>query len=143
MKIIAIPGGGGKTTMAKKYPDKFIDIDEFIWSDQNKEYHDKIINAIDLKDFTLLGTIYKEIYLKSYEYLKNLDKILLVHHPDNAIWLNSECLMKLKPSMDLFINNIKNRSKNLKDVSCNSWNNLEVAKIYYSHEELEKILLNL
>ena len=143
MKIIAIPGGGGKTTIAKKYSDKFIDIDEFIWSDNNKEYHNKIINAINLKDYILLGTIYKEIYLKSYDYLKNLDKILLVHHPDNAKWLNSDCLMQLKPSLDLLINNIKNRSKNLKEVSLNSWNILKNAIIYNSHEELERILLNL
>ena len=75
--------------------------------------------------------------------MKNLDKILLVHHPDNAKWLNSDCLMQLKPSLDLLINNIKNRSKNLKEVSLNSWNILKNAIIYNSYEELERILLNL
>lgn len=39
MSFIAVCGGGGKTTICNKYPEKFLDIDTFIWSKDNEEYH--------------------------------------------------------------------------------------------------------
>ena len=43
MSFITICGGGGKTTICKKYPNLFLDIDSFIWSETNKEYHSELI----------------------------------------------------------------------------------------------------
>lgn len=34
MKLIIICGSGDKTTLTKKYPDLFLDIDDFVWSSQ-------------------------------------------------------------------------------------------------------------
>ena len=42
MKIIAIQAVV-ENNNCKKYSDKFIDIDEFIWSDNNKEYLIKLL----------------------------------------------------------------------------------------------------
>jgi len=39
MKLIVICGGGGKTELVKKYPEIFLDIDDFIWSSHNLKYH--------------------------------------------------------------------------------------------------------
>ena len=143
MKIVAICGGGGKTTLATKYPDKFVDIDQFVWDDHNKKYHASILESIDKRDYDKLGSIYKNIYLNSYNYFKNLNKIILVHHPENARWLKSECVLLLKPSKELFAQNISYRSKILKDVSLNSWDNLDNAIIFNSHKELEEIVLKI
>jgi len=143
MKIVAICGGGGKTTIKAKFPNKFIDIDEFVWDNHNKKYHAFILDSIDRKDYETLGKIYKEIYLNSYDYFKSLDKVILVHHPKNAEWLKSKCLIQLKPSKELFNKNISCRSSALQEVSLNSWDNLENATIYNSHKELEEILLKI
>ena len=50
MYLIAICGGGGKTTLAKKYPNFFLDIDEFVWSNQNEKYLKNLILAFTNKN---------------------------------------------------------------------------------------------
>ena len=64
MSFIAIPGGGGKTTLAQKYLDKFLDLDEFIWSEENQEYHSSLIYACQTKNIDKISEIYTEIYQK-------------------------------------------------------------------------------
>ena len=61
MALIVICGGGGKTTLMQKYPDFFLDIDDFIWS-YNTNYHDQLrynkrfssINANSDKSISIL-----------------------------------------------------------------------------------------
>ena len=48
MSFIAICGGGGKTTICKKYPHLFLDIDDFIW--KFEEYHEELNKFIQNND---------------------------------------------------------------------------------------------
>ena len=57
MKLIVICGGGGKTTLVKKYPDLFLDIDEFVWSSRNTMFHDELCDAIAKEDMCAIGYI--------------------------------------------------------------------------------------
>jgi hypothetical protein len=143
MKLVAICGGGGKTTISEKYPNLFLDIDNFVWSEKNRVFHPKIIECLETKNYELLGSIYKEILVTNKEYLKSQNKIILVHHPDNADWLEGECICKLKPCYELLLDNISKRDNNLRAVSINSWYELKDAHIFENHQELEKIVLNL
>jgi hypothetical protein len=44
MSFIAVCGGGGKTTICKKYPTLFLDIDDFIWdSKSTMNYWNKLL----------------------------------------------------------------------------------------------------
>ena len=138
MKIVAICGGGGKTTLAEKYPDIFLDIDKFVWSDKNIVFHSKIIEYLENENYGLLGKTYKQIFISNKDYLKSLDKTILVHHPTNASWLDCSCTAMFKPEYKLFLKNIKNRNKNLQKASINSWNELTDAYIFKTHEELER-----
>ena len=47
-------GGGGKTTLCKKYPDKFLDIDEFMFQDiERKEKLMKCIASEEVDQFNI------------------------------------------------------------------------------------------
>lgn len=140
---IAICGGGGKTTIVNKYPGKFIDIDEFVWSDQNKCYHSEILRAVETNNNALLSVIYKELLTSNKGVFKNLNKLVLFHHPINAEWLDIECISCIKPDKKLFTENIADRNKDLQEISITSWENLEDALMYSSHNEFEEILINL
>jgi hypothetical protein len=143
MIIVAICGGGGKTTISNKYPNLFLDIDEFVWGQKNKSFHSKIELCLKQQNFDLLGEIYKEILISNKSFFKIQNKIILMHHPENAAWINDKCILNLKPNYELFLKNIENRSEDLKKVSINSWNMLDEAHIFNSYLDLENILLNL
>ena len=143
MSLIAICGGGGKSTIFHKYPDFFIDIDNFVWSDSNKHYHNDIIDAIKRKDNKKLGVIYKKLLIKNKEILRNQNKIILAHHPSNAEWLEMDCLAILRPNELLHRENISKRTEEMKRISIDSWKNLEGAHEYNTHKELEELLLSI
>ena len=140
---VAICGGGGKTTIVTKYPNKFIDIDEFVWSDQNKCYHPAILRAVETNNNALLTEIYKELLTSNKGLFINLNKIVLFHHPINAEWLDIECIASIKPNKKLFTENIASRNKELQEISRTSWENLEDALEYSSHAKFEEIVLDL
>ena len=75
MPFIAICGGGGKSTIVKKYPHKFIDIDDFIWSSENKSYHKKLSTALKDENYDSIGNIYQEI-LSNNKKLQSENKII-------------------------------------------------------------------
>ena len=136
MSFISICGGGGKTTICNKYPELFLDIDSFIWSEINQEYHKEIINSEEI------GKIYKTIMIKNKDKI-NKDKIILGHHPINAEWLNIKCIYSIKPNKELHEINIKNRDIKLQKIARNCWYNLKNAVIYNSYVEFENLLLQI
>ena len=135
-RVIVICGGGGKTTMTSKYPNKFIDIDEFIWSDKNVKYHNTLIKYCEEGNSDKIGELYKKIITLNKKYLKSTGKIILMHHPINAEWLDTKCDLVLKPDKKLHLENIKNRSINMQKIAIDNWNMLDNAYIYKTHEEL-------
>ncbi len=62
MSLIVICGGGGKTTLVNKYPDLFLDIDDFIWSSYNTNYHKQLSDAITLEDMNTIGEYTKQLW---------------------------------------------------------------------------------
>lgn len=140
MSFITICGGGGKTTICNKYPNLFIDIDSFVWSDINKFYHLKLSKAIDNENLNEIGKIYKEIMLNNGNKINN-KKIILGHNSECAEWLNRKCIGSIKPSKELHKRNIKNRSEKMRKIAINCWNQQKNAQIYYDYKELENFLL--
>ena len=140
MSFIAVCGGGGKTTICNKYPEKFLDIDTFIWSKNNEEYHEKLIDAINKTETDKIGEIYKTILNEKRDKIDK-NKIILGHHPKNAKWLNLNCLFIIKPNKELHEKNIANRDYKLQKIARTCWSNLTNAIIYNSYTEFEDLLL--
>lgn len=141
MSFIAICGGGGKSTICKKYPELFLDIDDFIWSDINKKYHKELIESINNNCIDKIGIIYKNIMINNGDKISS-NKIILGHNPINAKWLKINFLVSIKPNKEIHEKNIESRSDILKNIARKCWNNLEDALIYKNYEEFESILLN-
>jgi len=52
-------------------------------------------------------------------------------------------LCSIKPRHELHLENINTREQPLKDIAIRCWNELDDAMVYNSHEEFEKILMNM
>jgi len=128
MKLIVICGGGGKTELVKKYPEIFLDIDDFIWSSHNLKYHKELQDAIINEDIR--------------QYLQNHTKIIIGHDPVYSEWIGVDLLVELKPSTRLHELNIRNRSPQLKKLSLLNWENLSNATVYDDWESFNKIISN-
>ena len=142
MSFIVICGGGGKTTICKKYPNLFLDIDEFIWSDINKDFHNDLIEAINNENIEKIGEIYKKIMLINKDKIDR-NKIILGHNEIYSDWLELECIFSIKPNKKIHRLNIRNRDKKLQKISINCWENQKEAFIYNSFTEFENNLLGL
>ncbi len=140
MKLIVICGGGGKTELVKKYPELFLDIDDFIWSFHNVKYHKELQNAITSEDVATVSNIYKTIITTSREYLQSQPKIILGHDSIYSEWIGIDLLVELKPSTRLHELNIGSRSPQLKKLSLLNWEKLSNATIYDDWEDFNKIL---
>ena len=140
-KFIAICGGGGKSTICSKYPDLFIDIDSFIWSTVNKDYHHQLQKCVKQGDVNTIGEVYKTIMIQNGHKL-NPNKIVLGHHPINAVWLNIKHIYSIKPSKQIHEENIRHREVHLQQIARRCWDNLPDAVIYNSYPEFEHLLLN-
>ena len=140
MPLIVICGGGGKTTLIKKYPELFLDIDDFVWSSYNTEYHDKLTNAIELEDMNAITHIYKTVMVNNREYLQGQSKIILGHDPIYAEWIDIELLTVMKPSIKLHELNISNITPELKRVALHNWETLPNAIIYDDWESFDKLV---
>ena len=141
MSFITICGGGGKTTICEKYPNLFLDIDSFIWSEYNKEYHCDLVKAINTQNIEEISNIYKKIMINNRDKISK-DKIILGHNSINAEWLNIKCIYSIKPNMILHRKNIEKRENKLKKIAINCWNNQKDAHLYNSYQEFEEKLLN-
>jgi hypothetical protein len=140
MPLIVICGGGGKTTLIQKYPDLFLDIDDFIWSSYNTNYHKQLSDAIILEDMNAIGNIYKTIMVNNRDYLQTQSKIILGHDPIYSEWIGVELLTELKPSIKLHELNISNRTPELKRIALRNWIDLTNAVIYDDWESFNKLI---
>lgn len=140
MPLIVICGGGGKTTLIKKYPDLFLDIDDFVWSSYNTEFHDNLSDAIALEDVNAITHIYKTIMVNNREHLQGQSKIILGHDPIYAEWIGIELLTVMKPSIKLHELNISNRTPELKRIALRNWETLPNAIIYDDWENFNKLV---
>lgn len=121
---IVLCGGGGKTTLCKKYPDKFLDIDDFMF--QDTERREKLMKYITSEevDIKALGNIY-EHEMKNNKDLRNDERIILVHRESNASLLNREILLAAKPTKKLHEKNISDRDDKFKKLSRDDWSSLK------------------
>ena len=142
MKLIVICGGGGKTTLIQKYPHLFLDIDDFIWSSYNTNYHDQLRHAIAVEDMNAISNIYKTIMVNNRHYLQTQSKIILGHDPIYSEWIGVELLIQLKPSITLHESNIKNRPPELKRIALRNWADLSDAIIYDDWESFNTLIFN-
>jgi hypothetical protein len=130
MKLLVICGGGGKTTLTKKYPDLFLDIDEFVWSSHNTQYHKELLEAISVEDINTIKNIYKSIMINNSHYLQTQTKIILGHNRIYSEWIGVELLAEMKPSIKLHELNIVNRTSELKTIALQNWIDLSDSVIY-------------
>ena len=142
MSFIAICGGGGKSYISKKYPDKFLDLEEFIYSNIEPNKKEELLIYIKNKDFDKIGIIYKNVMIENKNKLNDIDKIVLGHHPINTEYLGLECIDIIKPNKKLHEENIKNREITMKEIARNCWNNLLNSYIYKSHLDFESRILS-
>uniref|UniRef100_A0A6C0I3Z7 Deoxynucleoside kinase domain-containing protein n=1 Tax=viral metagenome TaxID=1070528 RepID=A0A6C0I3Z7_9ZZZZ len=142
MPLIVICGGGGKTTLIKKYPDLFLDIDDFIWSSYNNKYHTQLYDAITTEDMNAICDIYKTIMVNNRDYLQTQPKIILGHDPIYSEWIGVKLLTEMKPSIKLHELNIANRTHELKKIALRNWTDLSDAIIYDDWESFNKLILN-
>lgn len=140
MSFIAVCGGGGKTTICEKYPDLFVDLDSFIWSDTNKDYHDQLQECVWHGNTDAIGAIYKTIMTERGHEIVD-DRIVLGHHPINATWLNITHIYSIKPNKQMHEHNIRHRDVHLQQVARHCWDNLSDAVIYHSYAEFERLML--
>jgi len=140
MKLIVICGGGGKTTLVNTYPDFFLDIDDFIWSSYNTQYHNQLCDAIATGDMNTIGNIYKTIMVNNRQYLQTQSKIILGHNPIYSEWIGVELLIVMKPSIQLHECNIANRPPELKNLAKQNWADLSNAIIYDDWDSYYKLI---
>ena len=142
MKLIVICGGGGKTTLMQKYPHLFLDIDDFIWSSYNTNYHDQLRDAIAVENMNAISNRYKTIMVNNRHYLQTQPKIILGHDPIYSEWIGVELLIQMKPSITLHESNIKNRPPELKGIALRNWVELSNAIIYDDWESFNTLIFN-
>lgn len=139
MTLIVICGGGGKTTLMKKYPHLFLDIDHFVWC-YNTNYHEQLNNAIEIQDMNDISNIYKKIMIENNAYLQSQHKIILGHNPIYSEWIGVEILVQIKPSIRLHELNIATRTPQLKKVALQNWMELDNAIIYDDWESFHTLI---
>lgn len=135
MKLIIICGGGGKTTLTKKYPDLFLDIDDFVWSSHNMQYHKELSEAIAIEDINSISSIYKSIMVNNRHYLQTQSKIIFGHNPIYSEWIGVELLAEMKPS------NYSKSDTRIKKIALQNWMDLSNAIIYDDWESFNKLII--
>ena len=119
---IVICGGGGKSTLFKENSNKYLDIDHFIWQDPIRKI--KLENMLSDKDIEGIGKLYQEV-METNEELRNDPRIILVHRPENAEWLDRTILGIYRPSKKLHNKNIIDRPLYLQEMARKDWDALD------------------
>lgn len=140
--VIIMCGGAGKTTIYEKYPNLFLDIDHFIWNHNNKMYREKLLKYFEKGDIKKISKLYINI-MKLNSELRNDNRIILTHHPDNAKDLNREILDIIRPIEKLHLTNIQKREKVHQQFSIKDFHELTNYKPYEykTYKQLEERLL--
>ncbi len=141
--LIALCGGSGKTTICTKFPNFFLDIDDFMWNFDNQNRKNDLLAYEENDDIDNIIKLYHNEMLNN-PLLRNDPRIILGHQPADAKDLDRICLDVIRPNNKLHLQNIKDRTAAAKQFSINGWNDLTQ---YNPHQfddfnELETILLN-
>ena len=140
--VIIMCGGAGKTKIYEKYSNLFLDIDHFIWNHNNKMYREQLLAYFEKGDIKNISKLYKNI-MKHNSELRNDNRIILTHHPDNAKDLNREILDIIRPIEKLHLINIQKREKVHQQFSINDFHEITKYKPYEykTYKQLEERLL--
>jgi hypothetical protein len=140
-ECIIICGGGGKTTIYNKYPTLFFDIDDFIWNYENQKMKKELETYILSENNTAISKMY-QYEMENNDVLRNDTRIILCHHPENAKWLNRNITGIYRPSKELHIKNISDRTPYLQQLSIQDWESLSTYNPieYSSFEELYNLI---
>jgi len=144
--FIVMPMGTGKSTLAKTYPEMFLDIDdvEKHWDEQLKsESLARKHVAVDSGDWVTFNNWYwphlRELVAKS------LPCVVLLHHIDTANWIAEGAPnMTIKLTLEYTKKNIISRTKNKKDLPFAlkvmeiNWNDVKDARIAKDYVELNE-----
>lgn len=129
MYCIIICGGGGKTTLYQKYPNLFLDIDDFIWNHESQKQRDILQQYVEDGNIECIGNFYRST-MRHNELLRNDSRIILCHRPENALDLNRKIICICRPNKKLHEKNIETRSNILKKFANNDWHSLNTYKPY-------------
>lgn len=118
---LVLCGGGGKSQLFLSAPTKYLDIDSYMWD--NTERKKNLQKILDRKDIVSLSKQY-EYVMKNDKKLREDKRIILVHHPINATWLNRDIIGIYRPIKSLHEKNIATREKYYQELARNDWNAL-------------------
>lgn len=138
--MIAMPDASGKSALCLKHPDKFQDIDEFVW----KYARDDLLNAFASGRAARVNTIYRTTMMQHRHELDR-SKLLLSHSPADAQWLEITCVARIKPSVELFEMNLrcKRQPIPLLELATQAYHEFNPAEVYDTREGIEKRCLDL
>ena len=141
--FIALCGGSGKTTIYTKFPNFFLDIDDFMWNFDNHNRKNDLLTYFENDDADNIFKLYRN-EMQNNPLLRNDPRIILGHHPHDAKDLDRICLDVIRPNNKLHLQNIKDRTAAAKQFSINGWNDLTLHNPHQfdDYNELETILLN-
>jgi len=141
--LIALCGGSGKTTICTKFPNFFLDIDDFMWNFDNQNRKNDLLTYEENDDIDNIIKLYRN-EMQNNPLLRNDPRIILGHHPHNATDLDRICLDVIRPNNKLHLQNIKDRTAGAKWHNINGWNDLTLHNPHQFDDfnELETILLN-
>ena len=141
--LIALCGGSGKTTICTKFPNFFLDIDDFMWNFDNQTRKNDLLAYEENDDIDNIINLYRN-EMQNNPLLRNDPRIILGHHPNNAKDLDRICLDVIRPNNKLHLQSIKDRTARLKRHNIYGWNDLTLHNPHQfdDYNELETILLN-
>jgi len=136
---IVICGGGGKTTLFQKNPDKYLDIDYYMWKTPSIKF--KLESYVKENNIAKIGELYQYVMLNDTQLIEDT-RIILVHRPINAEWLQRKVLLIVRPKLEIHLTNIASRNENLQKMAIMDWNCLtQYDPIeYWDYSELEEII---
>ena len=129
MYCIIICGGGGKTNLSQKYPNLFLDIDDFMWNYESQKRRHILQQYVENNNIIGISNIYRDT-MRNNKLLRNDSRIILCHRPENADDLNRKILCIYRPTKELHNKNIEQRNTILKKFARNDWISLSEYKPY-------------
>ena len=80
MYCIIICGGGGKTNLSQKYPNLFLDIDDFMWNYESQKRRHILQQYVENNNIIGISNIYRDT-MRNNKLLRNDSRIILCHRP--------------------------------------------------------------